>query len=302
MSAESVLSVENLSVRYAGRTVLENVSLDVPRGTVFALLGRNGMGKSSLVRCALGQQKPTAGTARLFGEPSWTSRARAMARVGVVPEEPDAPPDMTADELVAFCRRLYPTWDDAVARALLERLEVPRRTAFDKLSKGQKGAVMLALALAPVPDLLILDDPTLGLDVVARRALYDEIIGTLADRGTTAFVTTHDLAGIEGIAERVGILKERQLVVAERLEDLKERFRRIRCAVSNGGAFSWAPFDVVQAVDRAWGRQAVVTNFSEERLAAFEAGAAVADVEVGALDLEEIFLAVVAPIGAGGKA
>lgn len=301
MSAESVLSTEGLTVRYAGRTVLEDVSLDVPRGSVFALLGRNGMGKSSLVRCALGQQKPAAGTARLFGEDSWTTRARAMARVGVVPEEPDAPPDMTADDLVRFCRPLYSTWDDTVARTLLDRLEVPRRTAFEKLSKGQKGAVMLALALAPVPDLLVLDDPTLGLDVVARRALYDEIIGALADRGTTAFVTTHDLAGIEGIADRVGILRERQLVVSERLEDLKDRFRRIRCAGSNGGAFSWAPFDVVQAIERDWGRQAVATNFSEERLAAFEAGATVADVEVGALDLEEIFLAVVAPAGAGGR-
>jgi ABC-2 type transport system ATP-binding protein len=299
MSADTVLSVSGLSVRYGGRTVLDDVTLDVPRGSVFALLGRNGMGKSSLVRCVLGQQKPGAGVARLFGEDVWSSRARLMSRVGVIPEEPDAPPEMTAEELVRFCRPLYPTWDDGVVRALLERLEVPPRTAFEKLSKGQKGAVMLALALAPLPDLLILDDPTLGLDVVARRVLYDEIIGALADRGTTAFVTTHDLAGIEGIADRVGILKDRRLVLAESLETLKERFRRLRCARRDDGAFSWAPFDVVQPVERHWGRQAVATNFSEERLAAFEAGAT--DVEVGALDLEEIFLAVAAPAAEGAR-
>jgi ABC-2 type transport system ATP-binding protein len=302
MSAESVLSVAGLTVRYGSRTVLEDVSLEVPPGSVFALLGRNGMGKSSLVRCVLGQQKPAAGGARLFGRDAWTSRARAMERVGVVPEEPDAPPEMTADELVRFCRPLYATWDDAMARRLLDRLEVPRRTAFAKLSKGQKGAVMLALALAPLPDLLILDDPTLGLDVVARRALYDEVIGALADRGTTAFVTTHDLAGIEGIVERVGILKDRRLVMVESLETLKERFRRIRCARTDSGRFSWSPFDVVEASERDWGRQAVVSNFSEDRLAAFEGGAAVTDVEVGALDLEEIFLAVVAPAGEGARA
>jgi ABC-2 type transport system ATP-binding protein len=201
---------------------------------------------------------------------------------------------MTADDLVRFCRPLYPAWNDGVVRSLFDRLDVPRRVAFEKLSKGQKGAVMMALALAPVPDLLVLDDPTLGLDVVARRALYDEIIGTLADRGTTAFVTTHDLAGIEGIAERVGILKGGRLVVIEELELLKERFRRLRCAGTDG-TFSWAPFEVVQAIERDWGRQAVVTNFSEERLSAFEAGAGVTDVEVGALDLEEIFLAVAGP-------
>ena len=301
MSAESVLSVEDLTVRYGARAVLEGVSLDVPRGSVYALLGRNGMGKSSLVRCALGQQRPDGGAARLFGEDAWASRARVMSRVGVVPEEPDAPPEMTADDLMRFCRPLYATWDDTVARALLDRLEVPRRTAFGKLSKGQKGAVMLALALAPRPDLLILDDPTLGLDVVARRALYDEIIGTLADRGTTAFVTTHDLGGIEGIAEHVGILKNGRLVVAEELESLKGRFRRIRSALT-GGAFSWAPFEVAEASERDWGRQAVVTNYSEEALAAFEAGAGAVDVEVGALDLEEIFMAVVAPPAAGARA
>jgi ABC-2 type transport system ATP-binding protein len=295
MSAETVLSVEGLTVRYGRRTVLADVSLAVTRGSVFALLGRNGMGKSSLVRCALGQQKPAAGTARLFGRDAWTNRVSAMARIGVVPEEPDAPPEMSADELVAFCRPLYPNWDDAVARSILERLDVPRRTPFRALSKGQKGAIMLALALAPLPELLVLDDPTLGLDVVARRALYDEIIGALADRGTTAFVTTHDLAGIEGIADRVGILKDGRLIVVETVEALKERFRRLRCAPREGTAFSWAPFDVVQALERDWGRQAVATNFSEDRLASFEAGAT--DVEVGALDLEEIFLAVAAPGG-----
>jgi ABC-2 type transport system ATP-binding protein len=299
MSADSVLSVSGLTVRYGPRTVLDDVSLEVARGSVFALLGRNGMGKSSLVRCVLGQQKPTAGETRLFGRDAWTTRAQAMERVGVVPEEPDAPPEMTADELLRFCRPLYASWDDGVASTLLARLEVPRRTPFEKLSKGQKGAVMLALALAPLPDLLILDDPTLGLDVVARRALYDEIIGTLADRGTTAFVTTHDLAGIEGIAERVGILRGGRLVVTEALESLKDRYRRVRCAARDDEAFSWAPFEVVQPIEREWGRQAVATNFSEERLAAFEAGAA--DVEVGALDLEEIFLAVVAP-GDGAQA
>ena len=137
---------------------------------------------------------------------------------------------------------------------------------------------------------------------MARRVLYDEIIGALADRGTTAFVTTHDLAGIEGIVERVGILKDRRLVLTESLETLKERFRRIRCGRIDAGAFSWARFEVVEASERDWGRQAVVANFNEERLAAFESEARATDVEVGALDLEEIFLSVVAPTGEGARA
>jgi ABC-2 type transport system ATP-binding protein len=103
----------------------------------------------------------------------------------------------------------------------LERLQVPLRTPFRQLSKGQKGAVMLALALGHDPELLVLDDPTLGLDVVARRLVFGELIGELADRGTTVLVTTHDLAGVEGIADRVGILRGGRLVLAGALEALK---------------------------------------------------------------------------------
>ncbi|PYQ07819.1 MAG: ABC transporter ATP-binding protein [Acidobacteria bacterium] len=297
MSVDAVLSVEGLAVRYGPRTVLDGVSFDVPRGTVFALLGRNGTGKSSLVRCALGQQKPTRGATRLFGEDAWASRPRAMARIGVVPEEPDAPPDMTAAELLAFCAPLYETWDDAAARARLERSAVPLRAPFGTLSKGQKGAVMLALALAAAPELLILDDPTLGLDAVARRALYDELIGDLADRGTTALVTTHDLDGIEPIADRVAVLHGSRLVANEGLDALKARFRRVRCT-GMAGPTSWEPFEPIATVEKDWGREAVVTNFTEERRAAFVARAGGSDVEVAALSLEEIFLALVGTAGA----
>jgi ABC-2 type transport system ATP-binding protein len=290
MSEETaVLSVEGLAVRYGPRTVLADVSFEVPRGSVFALLGRNGTGKTSLVRCALGHQRATKGRVRLFGEDSWASRSRAMAKVGVVPEVPDAPPEMTAAELLAFCAPLYPSFDDQDARRRLERSSVPLGMPFGRLSKGQKGAVMLALALAPRPELLVLDDPTLGLDAVARRALYDELIGELADRGTTALVTTHDLDGIEPIADRVAVLHGARLLVNEPLDALKGRFRRIRCGGPEGRS-SWEPFEEALAREKDWGREAVVTNFSEENLQAFVARTGASDVEVGSLSLEEIFL------------
>ncbi len=289
----AVLSVEDLSVSYGRRRALDGIRLEAERGSVFALLGRNGAGKSSLVRCLLGLQKPQGGRVLLFGEDAWSKRDRVLARVGVVPEEPDAPPEMTARELIAFCGALYPTWSDEEAEERLRRLEVPLELAFGHLSKGQKGAVMLALALASQPELLVLDDPTLGLDVVARRALYDELIGELADRGTTVFVTTHDLAGIEALADRVAVLHDARLAVDEPMDSLKERFRRLRCAP--GG--SWEPFAPATAVEREWGREAVVTNFSEERLAEFAARSG-GDVGVGAVALEDIFLAVA---GAGGR-
>jgi ABC-2 type transport system ATP-binding protein len=288
MSAGAVLAVEGLTVRYAGHAVLEGVSLEVQPGSVFALLGRNGVGKTSLVRCVLGMQRPEGGSATLFGEDAWKHRARLLQRVGVVPEEPDAPTGMTARELLAFCGELYPTWDGQAAAGRLQRFDVPPTVPFGKLSKGQKGAVMLAMALAHAPALVVLDDPTLGLDVVARRALYDELIGDLADRGTTVFITTHDLSGVETIADRVAILQGARLVVDEPLEELKARFRRLRGA----GVRDWSPFTTTAVVERDWGREAIVSNFSEERYAQFSLGSGGTDVEVGALSLEEIFLAV----------
>ena len=219
-AAGPALETDRLSVSYGRTRVVDDVTLAVPRGSVFALLGRNGSGKSSLLRVLLGQRPAAAGRARLLGEDPWTRRTGLMARVGVVPEEPDAPPEMTPRQLSAFCARLHARWDSPAVAERLRRFEVPDRP-FGSLSKGQKGAVMLALALGHAPELLLLDDPTLGLDVVARDAVFREVIGDLADRGTTAFVTTHDLRAIEGIADHVAILHQGRLALAGPLEALK---------------------------------------------------------------------------------
>jgi ABC-type multidrug transport system ATPase subunit len=221
LAGEAAVEVRGLTVRYGRTLVLDEVSLSVARGAVYALLGRNGVGKSSLVRCLVGLQRPDAGSVRLFGRDAWRFRQQLMERVGVVPEEPDAPPELTARELVALCGRLNVRWDEVAVRARLERFAVPPTTPFRQLSKGQKGAVMLALALGHDPDLLVLDDPTLGLDVVARRLVFGELVGELADRGTSLLLTTHDLAGIEGIADRVGILRGGRLALDGELDALK---------------------------------------------------------------------------------
>jgi ABC-2 type transport system ATP-binding protein len=225
-TAAPPLSCERLTVGYGRTAVLEDVTFAVPAGCVYALLGRNGAGKSSLVRCLTGQMRAGGGRAALFGRDAWRERASLMARVGIVPEEPDAPPELSASALVALTARLHERWDVAGATERLRRFGVPLGTRFARLSKGQKGAVMLTLALGHAPDLLILDDPTLGLDVLARDAVFGEIIGELADRGTTVLVTTHDLTAIEGIADRIGILSGARLVVDEPLETVKERYAR----------------------------------------------------------------------------
>lgn len=225
MSAQTgagpALETDGLTIRYGRTTVVEGLSLAVPRGSVYALLGRNGAGKSSLLRVLLGQRPAALGRVLLLGEDPWKHRTSLMARIGVVPEEPDAPPEMTPAQLSAFCGRLHARWDGAAVAERLRRFEVPLDRTLGSLSKGQKGAVSLALALGHAPELLLLDDPTLGLDVVARDAVFQEVIGDLADRGTTVFVTTHDLRAIEGIADHVAILHGGRLVLTGALEALK---------------------------------------------------------------------------------
>ena len=290
-----VAALERVTVRYGRTLAADEVTLAAPLGRVYALVGRNGAGKSSLVRCLLGQQKPSFGRAMLFGEDAWRTRVRAMARVGVVPEEPDVPPEMTATEAAAFCARLYPSWDGEGVRRRLERFGVPATVPAGKLSKGQKGQLALALALASQPELLVLDDPTLGLDVVARKAFYEELVGELADRGTTVFLTTHDLAGIETIADRIGILIDGRLALDEDLEALKGRFRKVRFgagADEAAGGRELAALGALAMVHGGWGRETVVTNFDATAFARFSTRPDVVDADVAGMSLEEIFVAV----------
>lgn len=289
--------IDGLTVRYGRTTALDAVSLEVPAGSVFALLGRNGSGKSSLVRCLLGQQKPEAGRLELLGSEPWARRALLMERVGVVPEEPDAPREMTPRQLGAFCSRLYPSWDAKGYDARLARFGVPPATLFGRLSKGQKGLTQLSLALAASPAILLLDDPTLGLDPVARHAFFDEIVTELADRGTTVVLTTHDLAGVERIADRVGILKDGRLLLCEETETLKARFRTIRYRsevteerTEFGNELD--EMDPLRVKVRGWGIESVVAGFSGERFERFAARDGIVDAEAAPLSLEEVFLAV----------
>lgn len=293
MNTQSMIDVENLSVRYGARPVLSSVSLDVPAGAVFALLGRNGTGKSSLVRCLLGHQRPTQGKTFIATEDVWKNRARLMNRVGFVPEDSDAPPEMTVDAVLRFCSRLYRSWDQKGALERLGRGAVPLDVPFGRLSKGQRKQVALALALAPSPDVLILDDPSLGLDVVARKVLFDELISELADRGITIFVTTHDLAGIEGIADRVAILRDGKVALNESMETLKWRFRRLRYVrTSTEAESSLQPLTTLGVRKWGTGYEAIISNFDDLSFEGFRKTSGARDVEVSPMSLEEIFLAV----------
>lgn len=295
MKNEAALEISGLTVRYGKLTAVEEVSLEVPKGSVYALLGRNGSGKSSTVRCLLGQRRASAGTARVFGLDAWKKRTSIMDLIGVVPEQPDIPPESNAEALSRFMVRVTPRWRSAEFFSRLENFGIPRRRRFDKLSKGQQRQMALALALATSPKLLVLDDPTLGLDAIARRELFEELIGDLADRGTTVFLTTHDLAGVEGIADRVGVLNSGSLLVDEGLEELKARFCSLTLAPPTDIGFeaiaeSLHHLGLVSLERSSNAIEAVVEEFSEVGFGKFRDEVSVEVLKVQSLPLEEIFI------------
>lgn len=298
---ETVLELNDLTVRYGKMIAADAVTLSMKKGQVYALIGRNGAGKTSIIRCLLGERKANGGGTLLFGEDPWKKRKNIMARIGVVPEEPDAPPELTARQLITFCSSLYPSWDGRSVRERLERFKVPVNLPFQRLSKGQKGQLMLALALGALPELLILDDPTLGLDVVARKTFFEELVGELADRGASVFLTSHDLTGVESMADRIGIISKGKLLIDEPLETLKSRFRRITFG-SDGPSIdesgTLAAMKPLGATSREWGTDAVVEKFSDEAFALFAKSPGVADAEASPMSLEEIFIAL---NGEGGE-
>jgi ABC-2 type transport system ATP-binding protein len=296
MEKAHVVELDGLTVRYGRLTAVDGLSLEVPRRCVYALLGRNGSGKSSTVRCLLGQRRAHSGSARVFGLDAWRHRRRAMERVGVVPENPDVPPEETAQRLARFMARVTPRWRKKDFFDRLRGFRIPARRRFNRLSKGQQRQLALALALAGEPRLLVLDDPTLGLDAVARRELFDELIGDLADRGTTVFLTSHDLGGIEGIADRVGVLDRGRLVIDEPLEALKMRFCRLIWTNGAGVAVEaihrgLADLEPFQVETLGGTGEAVVGSFSEVGFGKFRELAPVEVQRVEALSLEEIFVA-----------
>jgi ABC-2 type transport system ATP-binding protein len=204
--AAPAIAVRDLAAGYGRSDVLSGLTFTVAAGEVYALIGRNGSGKSTLVASLLGLRPRRAGALAVLGRDPWRERARLAREVGYVPETPDAPPDARVERIAAFCARLYPRWDGDAVAARLDRLGVPRQRKFGQLSRGQRGLVSLALALGHAPRLLVLDDPTLGFDAVARASLYEELVDELAARGVTVLLTSHDLADVERVADRIGVL------------------------------------------------------------------------------------------------
>lgn len=276
----TIVRIRDLCVRYGRKTALDGVSLEVEAGSLFALLGRNGAGKSSLIKCLLGHLQPASGRVEALGLDPWTERAQLMRKVGVVPESPDLPLGMSVGAVGKFCQSLG-DFSLEQFRARLARHDLAESARIDELSRGQQTQVQLALALAGTPELLVLDDPTLGLDAVARQEVFEELIDELSEREVTVLVTTHDLAAIESLATHVAFLREGKLMLSEQVERLKGRLRRVQ---GPSGAPA-PPGEIVRRRGTPLGEEWIVSGGSAD---------------VGEpMTLEEIFVALAGAAGDG---
>jgi ABC-2 type transport system ATP-binding protein len=207
MTMTDAIVTQRLTKHYGGRRVVDSLDLRVPRGCVYGLLGRNGAGKSTAIKMLLGMVRPDSGRAALLGEDIETLSNSTRSRIAYLAEGHPLYGWMTIDDAIRFTRPFYPCWNDTLVDQILDHFELPRRQKYRRLSRGQQAQVSLALAVAPDPELLILDDPTLGLDTVVRRDFLESMIQIIQRQGRTILFSSHILGDVERVADRIGVME-----------------------------------------------------------------------------------------------
>jgi ABC-2 type transport system ATP-binding protein len=223
--SESVISVSELTRRYGATTALAAVSLSLPRGAVYGLVGANGAGKTTLIKHILGLLRAESGWVRVFGLDPVADPVGVLSRIGYLSEENDIPGWMRVDELMRYSRAFYPSWDDGYADELRQTFALDVGARIKSLSKGQKARVGLLIALAHRPELLVLDEPSSGLDPIVRRDILGAILRTIADEGRTVLFSSHLLEEVEQVADHVTMIHQGTLVLSAPLDDIKQSHR-----------------------------------------------------------------------------
>lgn len=287
-----VIRFENVHRHFGRQPVLAGLDLSVPPGQVYALLGRNGAGKTTALRILLGFLQPHAGSSQLLGCDSRHLAPQHRARIGYVGEGHRLPPTLRVAELIAFERRTRPGFRQTFVDTAVQRCGLRRSQLVLRLSRGQRAQLSLILAVASEPEVLVFDDPAMGLDPVMRRELLDALIDLLAETGCAVLFSSHMLADVERIADRVGILHDGALLVDATLDDLKRRVQRLPFASRNG--FVPEPGGQILRVGRRRGGYDLLLLDADEalrqRLAAHgELG------EPGTPTLEQLFLDLIGP-------
>jgi ABC-2 type transport system ATP-binding protein len=222
---EIVVEIQALTRRFGAKTALDNVSITLPRGIVFGLVGANGAGKTTLIKHVLGLLKAETGSVRVFGRDPVADPAGVLARVGYVSEEHDMPGWMRVWEVMRYTQAFFPSWDPAFAKELRDRFELDPDATVKDLSKGQRARAGLLVALAHRPELLVLDEPSAGLDPIVRRDILEAIIRAIADEGRTVLFSSHLLHEVERVSDHVTMINRGKIIFSAPLDDIKATHR-----------------------------------------------------------------------------
>jgi ABC-2 type transport system ATP-binding protein len=288
-----MIRTENLSKQFRSTSALSEVTLAVPEGAIYALVGSNGSGKTTLMKLLMNINRPTSGQSQVMGIESRHLAGKDFQHIGYVSENQEMPEWMTVEALLDYVRPFYPQWDRGLEQQLVRQFDLPRKRKLKHLSRGMRMKAAFASSLAYRPKLIVLDEPFSGLDPLVR----DEIIEGLLDRlpETTILLSSHDLAEIESFASHVGFLEQGRLLFSEEMRVLSDRFREITITLTTPAAIppnippSWLQVEsgdaVVRFVDSDF-RGDVSTRELREMFPS--AG----DISIAPLPLRSIFLAI----------
>lgn len=288
---EPAIRLQNVCKRFGSVRALDRVSLEVPRGVVFALLGENGAGKTTAIRIMLGLLEPTAGQAEVLGMPSATQGLAIRRRVGYVAERPTLYEWMRVEEIGWFVAGFYAEGFLPRYYELVRQFHLPANQRIKALSKGMRAQVSLALALAHDPELLVLDEPSSGLDALVRREFLEGMVDRAA-AGKTVFLSSHQIGEVERVADIVAILREGALILVERLDQLKQQVRQVTLTITDGQVLPpGLPGEVLwqRRKGRQW--QLLLRGVGEEDMSRMAAHPAFQTVEWRNPNLEEVFVA-----------
>jgi ABC-2 type transport system ATP-binding protein len=284
------IQIKNLMRRFGAKPALDDVSLAVPRGCVFGLVGENGAGKTTLIKHILGLFKAEQGSVRVFGLDPVANPPAVLSRLGYVSEARDLPHWMRIDELLRYTQAFYPQWDESYAEQLREQFALDARAKIKHLSRGELAKAALLVALAYRPELLVLDEPSSGLDPVVRRDILEAIVRTVADEGRTVFFSSHLLDEIERVSDRVAMIVNGRIVLDAPLDEIRAAHHHLTLRFLNPQPR--APLLpralAVTGNGREW---SVLCNGGRQEVIAHACGLGAEVVEQRSPTLDEIFVA-----------
>ena len=231
----NIIEVNALHKSFKSQRALDGLNLRVPEGSIFGFLGRNGAGKTTTIKTLMGLLRPDTGGALVFGIPV-ADAGRAIEirrRIGFVTEDKELYPYMTVEQIIAFTRPFFPKWREDLERRYLKMFDLPPKRKIPDLSKGMRSKLMLLLAISRGAELLILDEPTDGLDPAATEDILRELVAIAASEGTTMFFSSHQLSEVELIADHIGIIDHGKMIVAGSLDDMKAQYQRLTVVFAN---------------------------------------------------------------------